>query len=70
MFTLEEAKVKLAGAGQEHLLQYFDELDEAAADWAFKSDRGIGSVFAGLDQRRRKGSAKGKTGTAGSRDIR
>ncbi len=29
MFTLEEAKVKLAGAGQEHLLQYFDELDEA-----------------------------------------
>lgn len=28
MFTLEEAKVKLAGAGQEHLLQYFDELDE------------------------------------------
>ena len=23
------AKVKLAGAGQEHLLQYFDELDEA-----------------------------------------
>lgn len=29
MFTLEEAKVKLAGAGQEHLLQHFDELDEA-----------------------------------------
>lgn len=29
MFTLEEAKVKLVGAGQEHLLQYFDELDEA-----------------------------------------
>lgn len=29
MITLEEAKVKLAGAGQEHLLQYFDELDEA-----------------------------------------
>lgn len=29
MFTLEEAKVKLARAGQEHLLQYFDELDEA-----------------------------------------
>lgn len=29
MFTLEEAKVKLAGVGQEHLLQYFDELDEA-----------------------------------------
>lgn len=29
MFTLEEAKVKSAGAGQEHLLQYFDELDEA-----------------------------------------
>lgn len=29
MFTLEEAKVKLAGAGQEHLLQYFGELDEA-----------------------------------------
>lgn len=29
MFALEEAKVKLAGAGQEHLLQYFDELDEA-----------------------------------------
>lgn len=29
MFTLEKAKVKLAGAGQEHLLQYFDELDEA-----------------------------------------
>ena len=29
MFTLEEAKVKLDGAGQEHLLQYFDELDEA-----------------------------------------
>ena len=29
MFTLEEAEVKLAGAGQEHLLQYFDELDEA-----------------------------------------